>query len=147
MKNYKTGTASNGQVLHYSVGAIIKRDEKYLLIDRKNPPFGFAGVGGHVDQGELHDAGAMKREVKEESGLDVVSCEQIGEEELLWNWCKSGCQAHYWKLYLCNVDGEVRQDAEEEKSIAWYTVDEVKKLELEPVWKYWFEKIGIIENK
>ena len=44
--------ASNGQILHYSVGALIKKDGKYLLIDRVNPPFGLAGLAGHVDIGE-----------------------------------------------------------------------------------------------
>ncbi len=146
MKNYKVGTALNGQELHYSVGAVIERDGKYLLIDRTNPPFGFAGVGGHIDEGENPEE-AIKREVEEESGLKVNSFKQIGEEEILWNFCKSGTPAHYWKLYKCDTEGEIKGQAEEMKSISWYTKEEMEKLSLEPVWRYWFEKIGIIEKK
>ncbi len=31
-----------------SVGAIIEKDGKFLMIDRVNPPYGWAGVAGHV---------------------------------------------------------------------------------------------------
>jgi len=27
------------------------------------------------------------------------------------------------------------------------TPDEMKKLKWDPVWKYWFEKMGVLENK
>ena len=144
MKNYKIGTAQDEQEMHYSVGALIEREGKYLLIDRINPPFGFAGVGGHVDEGETDDMQAMKREVFEESGLRVIDAVLVTEEELSWNWCKTGCQVHYWKLYRCGTEGEIRQDDHEAKSIGWYTVEEIKTMELEPVWKYWFEKLKII---
>ncbi len=117
-----------------------------MLIDRTNPPFGFAGVGGHIDEGENPEE-AIKREVEEESGLKVNSFKQIGEEEILWNFCKSGTPAHYWKLYKCDTEGEIKGQAEEMKSISWYTKEEMEKLSLEPVWRYWFEKIGIIEKK
>jgi ADP-ribose pyrophosphatase YjhB (NUDIX family) len=143
MAEYKTGTASNGKLLHYSAGAVIKKDDKYLLIDRVNPPYGFAGLAGHIDEGESADE-AVVREIKEESGLKIISKRLIFEEEILWNYCKDGTQVHKWWLYECEVEGNVVQDKEESKSIGWYTTDEIKNLNLEPVWKYWFEKLGII---
>ena len=146
MKNYKVDIASNGQELHYSVGALIERDGKYLMIDRTNPPFGFAGIGGHIDEGE-NPEDAIVREVEEESGLKVKSFEQIGEEEILWNFCKSGTPVHYWRLYKCDTEGEVKGQVEEMKSIKWYTKEELEKLPLEPAWRYWFEKIGIVKKK
>lgn len=136
-------TASNGQALHYSVGAVIERDGKYLLVDRVNPPPGFAGLAGHMDASETDPEKAMRREILEESGLTVTKSELVLEEEVLWNYCKSG-PAHYWYLYKVEVEGEVKQNTEEEKSIGWYSREELSKLNLEKVWRHWFEKLGII---
>jgi 8-oxo-dGTP pyrophosphatase MutT (NUDIX family) len=143
MVEYKKGIASNGKLLHYSAGAVIKKDGKYLLIDRINPPFGFAGLAGHIDEEESPDE-TIVREVKEESGLKVKSFELLYEEEILFGVCREGAPAHKWWLYECEVEGEIIQDKVESKSIGWYTIDEIKSLNLEPVWKYWFEKLGII---
>jgi ADP-ribose pyrophosphatase YjhB (NUDIX family) len=41
-----------------------------VLIDRKNPPYGWAIPGGFVDYGESLEDAAV-REAKEETGLDV----------------------------------------------------------------------------
>ena len=38
--------------IHFSVGALIEKDNKYLLIDRATPPLGFAGIAGHIEEGE-----------------------------------------------------------------------------------------------
>lgn len=47
-----------------------------LLIERKNPPFGWAIPGGFVDYGESVET-AAKREAKEEIGLEVELIEQF----------------------------------------------------------------------
>lgn len=140
----KSGTTKNGNVLHYSVGALIKQGDKYLLIDRGTPPFGFAGPAGHVDEGE-EPQHAIVREVKEESGLDVIECKLLLEEELNWNWCGGGIKVHYWYLFECSASGRLNRDERETKSISWYTKEEIKNLSLEPVWKYWFQKLNIID--
>jgi 8-oxo-dGTP diphosphatase len=50
--------------------------ERVVLIRRKNPPPGWALPGGFVDEGEPLDA-ACRREVKEETGLEVQLLEQF----------------------------------------------------------------------
>lgn len=134
-------TIVGGSQIHFSVGAVIKRAEKYLLINNRH--YGWAGVAGHIDEGEepLH---AVKREVLEESGLKVDSCELLFEEMIAWNWCHRGVTGHHWYLYECTVTGNIKQNTAETESIGWYTVEEIKKFELEPVWKYWFERLEII---
>jgi len=47
-----------------------------VLIERKNPPFGWAIPGGFVDYGESVETAAI-REAKEETGLEVELIEQF----------------------------------------------------------------------
>ena len=53
-----------------TVDIIIAVEGGIVLIERKNPPFGWAIPGGFVDYGESVEACAV-REAKEETGLDV----------------------------------------------------------------------------
>ncbi len=139
MAEPKIGVSKKGEPPHYSVGAVIRQGNKFLLIDRLKPPFGFAGVAGHIDENEDPET-ALKREVLEESGLMVIKFSKLFEEELDWNECGRGIKIHHWHLYECGVEGEIKQNLHETKSIGWYTKEQIEKLTLEPVWKYWFTK-------
>lgn len=140
----KLGTSSKGKPMHYSVGALIKKDDKYLLVERVKIPHGFAAVAGHVDEGETKEQSLIK-EVSEESNLKVEKYELLFEEEVENNVCSRGITVHYWYVFRCDVSGEPKiTSPSETKSIGWYTVDEIKKLELENVWKRWFEKMNIL---
>jgi 8-oxo-dGTP pyrophosphatase MutT (NUDIX family) len=139
----KKGETRDGKPMHFSAGALILRDGKYLLIDRAVPPLGFAGVAGHIDEGE-DEQQAVVREIREETGLEADSAKLLFEEELGWNWCSKGVGAHYWYLFECSVSGEMERNEQETKSAGWYRKDEIKTLKLEPVWEYWFKKLNII---
>ena len=143
MPKPKTGTARDGKPMHFSVGALIERGGKYLLIDRAVPPFGFAGVAGHVDQGE-DEKQAVIREVKEEVGLTVRDPQLILEEELDGNWCSKGITSHYWYIFRCPVAGDIHRSTGETKSAGWYAKEDIKTLTLEPAWEYWFKKLKVI---
>src|SRR3990167_8676289 len=59
-----------------TVDAIIETEGGIILIKRKNPPSGWAMPGGFVDYGEsLEDA--VRREAKEETGLDIAGIKQF----------------------------------------------------------------------
>jgi O-acetyl-ADP-ribose deacetylase (regulator of RNase III)/ADP-ribose pyrophosphatase YjhB (NUDIX family) len=61
---------------YVTVDAIIELPEGIVIIKRSNPPFGWALPGGFVDYGEsLEDA--VKREAKEETGLDLTGIKQF----------------------------------------------------------------------
>lgn len=143
MPEPKLGKSKEKRDMHYSVGALIKKDNKFLLIDRAYPPYGFAGVAGHIDEKE-NKFKALIREVKEESNLDVENYKLLFEEELSWNFCSKGIRVHYWYLFECEVSGIPKRNERETKSMNWYTMQEIKKLKLEPVWAYWFKKLKLI---
>lgn len=137
------GKSKNGQAMHYAVGALINRNNKYLLMDRANPPYGFAGPAGHIDEGESEQQ-ALIRETTEETALKITNYNLIFAEEISGNTCKSGISTHYWYLFACETTGENKQIDKEAKSIGWFSVDQIKQLKLEPVWEYWFKKLNII---
>jgi len=59
-----------------TVDAIIETSGGIVLIERSNPPFGYALPGGFVDYGEsLEDS--VVREAKEETDLDIVDLKQF----------------------------------------------------------------------
>ena len=109
MVNPKLGRSKKGRDMHYSVGALIEKDGKDLLIDRADPPYGFAGIAGHIDEGES-EIEALIREVREESGLKVVNYKLLFEEQLDLNWCSKGVGIHYWYLFKCEVAGKIIQN-------------------------------------
>lgn len=59
-----------------TVDIIIEIDGGVVLIERKNPPHGWALPGGFVDYGESLERAAV-REAKEETSLDVKLVEQF----------------------------------------------------------------------
>jgi len=59
-----------------TVDAIIEIQGGIVVIKRSNPPFGWALPGGFVDYGESLE-GAVKREAKEETNLDLTGIKQF----------------------------------------------------------------------
>ena len=68
-----TQTTHRGPKL--AVDCIILVDGRILLIHRRNPPHGWALPGGFVEYGETVED-AVRREMKEETGLDLQDLRQ-----------------------------------------------------------------------
>lgn len=60
-----------------TVDVIIETEDGIVLIQRKNPPYGWALPGGFVDYGESLEQAAI-REAQEETALDVTLTGQLG---------------------------------------------------------------------
>jgi len=72
--NYIITKLENGPFT--TVDAIIETDKGIVIIQRSNPPFGWALPGGFVDSGESLEE-AVVREAKEETALDLEDLKQF----------------------------------------------------------------------
>jgi len=130
-----------------SVGGILQRDGEFYLIDRKYAPLGWACPAGHLEGGEEPEK-ATEREFSEEIGLAVHSGKLLVDEMVEWNqcWKSEEGQGHYWCVFeMKDPGGEPVPNPEECKGGGWFSPEEIERLELEPVWRYFFEKLGIIK--
>lgn len=75
--NYLKHMADKGfQGPYVTVDGIVEYQAGIVLVERKNPPFGWALPGGFVDYEETVET-AVVREVKEETGLDFSNIKQF----------------------------------------------------------------------
>ena len=147
-----------------SVGMLVWRDEKLLLIERKKQPFGFAPPAGHIDGDNSFEESA-KRELQEEVGLETQNIKLLieGRKE---NPCRrEGGSWHYWKIYQIEATGEIKRSEDETKQAIFYKKDDLlllaskterylrgdikqddweKSPGLEPVWYEWLKELKII---
>ncbi|MFA5087735.1 MAG: NUDIX domain-containing protein [Candidatus Omnitrophota bacterium] len=65
-----------GDEPYVTVDIIIETDQGIILIERSNPPYGWALPGGFLDPGESLEEAAM-REAKEETNLELVNLRQL----------------------------------------------------------------------
>jgi ADP-ribose pyrophosphatase YjhB (NUDIX family) len=63
-------------MIRLTVDCIIDVGGEVVLIERKNPPLGWAIPGGFVDKGETVEE-AVEREMKEETNLKLVNLKQF----------------------------------------------------------------------
>ena len=112
-----------------AVGAVIFNNEgKVLLVKRKHPPNkgSWAIPGGKVKYGETLEE-AIKREMKEETNLDIKVEEPLAIVEII----KEGF--HYIIIdFICEVKGgelKAGSDAEEAK---FFSIEEIKKINTSP---------------
>jgi len=128
---------------HQSVGVIIKKNERMLLIDRKKFPCYWASVAGHIEDNELPNV-AAKREVKEEVGLRIRGLVPLLTHKRFNNPCRRGGSFHYWWVYLADCSGKIRIKKDEVKRYGWFTKEEIREMiakkKIEPVWVRIFQK-------
>jgi nucleoside triphosphatase len=111
-------------------GALIFNGDKILLIKSHKWKGKYVIPGGHVELGErLVDA--LKREIKEETGLNIYDIEFICFQEFIYG-------KNYWKKrhfilfdFACKTKSRnVKLNHEGEKFV-WVKIDEALKLPLE----------------
>lgn len=115
-----------------TVGALILNTEGKLFLMRSHKWRGMYVVpGGHVELGErLEDA--LRREVKEETGLDIRGVEFLQFQEFVFD-------AAFWKRrhfiffdYVCRTDSADVTLNDEAQEYVWVAPEEALALPLEP---------------
>ena len=82
-----------------------------VLIERKNEPHGFALPGGFVETGESVEHAAV-REMKEETGLDLISINKINSKDKLY--LSPGMTDESVAFVYCLCDGEITDKYQED---------------------------------
>lgn len=122
----------DGETTHRSVGAILKDQGEVLLLKRRKYPFKLTLPAGHLEEKDDSGLEAVRREVKEETGLeiDLDDFEKIFDGRIK-DKCRRGADHHHWQLF--EVELEERNGVrvnEEAESYTWATRQDVEKLEL-----------------
>lgn len=110
-----------------TVGAIIKKDGKVLLVKRGHEPFKgyWCFPGGHIDFGETAEQ-AVIREVKEETGL-TFKPKFLGYMDEIYpeiNWHGEVL------IFYGEAIGKEKIDGEEITGIKWFDFNEALKMKL-----------------
>jgi ADP-ribose pyrophosphatase YjhB (NUDIX family) len=139
---FNTGTFPGvplGEIVHFSVGAIIQRKNRVLLLRRTTFPIGQYSIpAGHVERDE-DSRSVVIRESFEETGLAVLSVSPIKNDLMLRESCRRGVDYHVWTFYACDCLGDPRMSYESDV-LGWYTRDEVDKLPLTLPTRHIFSK-------
>ena len=97
-----------------------KPNRPIVLIERKNPPYGWAIPGGFMDVGELLEDAAI-REMKEEVCLDVTLMALLG----MYSDPKRDDRGHtVTAVYVAEATGEP-QAADDAKNLQIFDIDEL----------------------
>src|SRR5271170_354342 len=106
-----------------AVDIILELDGKIVLIERKNPPHGWALPGGFVDVGESL-AHAAVREAREETSLEVT----LGEQFFAYSDpTRDPRGATVSVAFLGRATGTPRA-ADDAKNVAVYALDKLPQL-------------------
>jgi len=115
-----------------TVGALIVNDKGEILLVRSYK-WGkkYTVPGGHIELGERSEA-AIKREVKEEVGLDVEPVKLLLVQEAIFPVDYVKHEHYIFMDYLCrSKSSAVKVDREEIQEYLWVSPDRALELELE----------------
>ena len=111
-----------------AVGAIVVRDDALLMVKRGNEPGRglWSLPGGRVEHGE-YLADALRREVSEETSLEVTIGDLVGIFEVVGD-------THYVILdFFARAEGEIKpKPGDDVDEVRWVPLNEVGSLECTP---------------
>lgn len=114
------------------VGALIIENSRILLVERGNAPLaGYWSLpGGGVESGEkLEDA--MRREVREETGLEVESLGVLEIFERIMHDAQGRVEYHYVLIdYLCRPAGGTLEAATDASRCEWFSENAIAALKI-----------------
>lgn len=127
-----------------AVAAVIVRDGEILLVKRGTEPSKgkWSVPGGSIEWGEtLTDA--LKREINEETGLEIEIIRLIGVSDLIVD---SGPAYHYVLIdYLARPIGGNLRRGSDAAEVQWVPVDKLSDYELTPHLHECLREAGVVE--
>lgn len=118
-----------------TVGALIFNPEGKILLIKSHKWRGkYVIPGGHIELGEKMEE-ALKREIKEETGLDIFAIKFICFQEFIFDnvfWEK---KHSIFFDFACKTNSTKVKLNSEAQEFLWVTLDEALKLDVEPYTK------------
>jgi 8-oxo-dGTP diphosphatase len=114
------------------VGGVVVRDGKAVIIKRANEPYKgqWSIPGGRVELGESLPS-AVRREVREETGLDVDVGAVIEVFERIQRDPDGRVRYHFIIIdYLCTCRGGALCAGDDADDVAWVTSDELAEYDI-----------------
>ena len=134
---------------HIGAYGVIIQDEKIVLA--KKARGGYLGKldlpGGGIEHTETAEV-ALKREIKEEAGLDIVSYELLDAiaTNITWQMDDKTIEDlhHFGILYKVKATGKLKKEPDglDSNGASWYEIDKLRKSNLTPFTIYSLEKCG-----
>lgn len=129
-----------------AVAAVIVRDKEILLVKRGTEPSRgkWSVPGGSIEWGETL-AEALKREIREETGLEIEIIKLIGVTDLIVD---SKPSYHYVLIdYLARPVGGNLTPGSDVMDVRWVSVDNLSDYELTPHLHECLREAGILETR
>ncbi|WP_456325650.1 NUDIX hydrolase [Desulfonauticus submarinus] len=126
---------------HESVGVFVFNEyNEALFFERIIYPFALAIPAGHLDSGEMPKK-AIKRELFEETGLEINNIKLFSEEDVVGDKCRRGADNHKWHLYITKIKktNKIKLNDEGIKPI-WLSLEKAQRNNLVYPVKYFINK-------
>jgi nucleoside triphosphatase len=124
-----------------TVGAlVVNSNGKVLLVTSNKWGDRYTVPGGHIELGERAED-AIKREVREETGLDVEPVELLLIQQAIYPKDYYRHEHYIFMDYLCSArSSQVRLDGLELQTYVWVDPEEALKMELEEYTRNFVQK-------
>jgi 8-oxo-dGTP pyrophosphatase MutT (NUDIX family) len=99
------------------VQGVVLDDDRVLLTTRSDL-HGWELPGGSLDSGEPDEA-AIRREILEETGLEVRIERRVGD------YVRTGFRPHTARIFLCRVTGGAVRSSAETPSVRWFPIGQI----------------------
>lgn len=118
-----------------TVGALIMNPDGKILLFKSHKWHGkYVVPGGHIELGETLEQ-ALRREIREETGLEIHDIEFIGPTEFIFDPAYYKKRHFIFLDFFCRTNGRDVELNEEAEEFVWVMPEDALKMALEPYTK------------